>query len=340
MALYIGLFTMGLLGSLHCIGMCGSMVTTCVLCEAEDSKPSLWINLIYNICRIVSYMVVGFFAGLFGSIITDLISRNGYLQGGVSIFAGILMVFFGLKITGFFPFLKYFTPRMPKKIERSLFGFIKDSDNRHLGLTPAIGFGLINGLLPCGLLIAALLQAAGSQNPISGSIAMLFFGLGTLPVMLGYGTLTTLVANKWQSKIMKVAAVIVIILGLVMFNRGLILSGLPNFGSVSLAIASALKIQGHSQTITNGQFQTVKITASPSGYSPNYIKAKKGLALKLLVYRDDDGTCTEEIVFPDLDIRESLTPYETKEMLINTDKAGKFSFTCNMGMLSGLLEIY
>ena len=86
--------------------------------------------------------------------------------------------------------------------------------------------GLLNGLMIiCGPLQALYIMAAGTGSPIEGAKLLFAFGLGTLPVMLGFGLLTSVLSANVAPKIIKASGVIVVALGVIMFNRGLIMTG-------------------------------------------------------------------------------------------------------------------
>ena len=83
----------------------------------------------------------------------------------------------------------------------------------------------MNGLMPCGPLQAMQLYALGTGSFLAGALSMFIFSLGTVPLMFGLGALSSLLSSKFTSRMMKVSAALVLLLGLVMVNRGLALSG-------------------------------------------------------------------------------------------------------------------
>jgi len=115
-----------------------------------------------------------------------------------------------------FPVLRKITPRMPKIFGRK----ISNAKNKGPLLV-----GLLNGFMPCGPLQAMQLYALGTGSFIAGATSMFMFSLGTVPLMFGLGAISSIAGGKFTQKMMRISAVLVIVLGVVMFNRGLSLSG-------------------------------------------------------------------------------------------------------------------
>ena len=109
--------------------------------------------------------------------------------------------------------------------------------------------GLLNGLfIACGPLQAMYLYAAGTGNMLTGATSLAAFGLGTLPVMIGFGSLATVISHKTTKRILKISAIIVLALGLIMLNRGLTVLGSPyNYDSVKAKLIpqNILKLLAH-----------------------------------------------------------------------------------------------
>lgn len=209
------LFVIGLLTSVHCIAMCGGInLSQCIshqTTEPSKSTGKLRPGLLYNTGRVVSYTIVGGFAGALGSVITF----SGAAKGIVAIIAGVFMVIMGLNLTGLFPRLRKITPGMPSSLSGKI---------RAKGRGPLV-IGLLNGLMPCGPLQAMQLYALGTGSAASGALSMLMFSLGTVPLMFGFGAVSALLSRKFTGRMMKVSAALVIALGIVMTGRGLSLVG-------------------------------------------------------------------------------------------------------------------
>lgn len=225
------LFIVGLLTSVHCIAMCGGIhLSQCIPSRNAENTSSSRINVImpsvlYNAGRVVSYTAVGFVLGGAGMILTGG-SGSGMpllLQGILKITAGLFMVIMGINMLGIFPALRKLQIRFPRK------SVIKINQKKN-GKRPFV-VGQLNGLMPCGPMQSMQIIALGSGNPISGALAMLMFSLGTVPLMLGLGSLVSALGKKYTKLVMQTGAILVVVLGLAMLSqeRGWRVSGWIGF---------------------------------------------------------------------------------------------------------------
>jgi len=317
------IFVTGLLTSIHCVGMCSGFVIAYSTKDIESLNNSRLARMkqhfLYNISRLGSYTFFGILAGLIGSIFLLTNQLRGYL----SVFAGVFMMLYGLSI--FFPFLRRVTTiRTPN--------LVKYTKNRG----PVL-FGLLNGLMPCGPLQAMIIYAAATGNAIQGGISMLTFGLGTIPLMFGFGNALSFLTHNFIGKIMKISAVVVMALGLVTLNRGLLLSGyalpLPNLNSFS-------SVEGKNPTTglatATGDFQEIDMKVDRYGWNPDTFVVKKGIPVKWNIYVEKITSCISGIRVPKYGIsRDFTTEGETITLEFTPEEEGTIIFTCSMGMARG-----
>lgn len=221
------LFIVGLITSIHCIAMCGGInLSQCIPHgengnENDNRLATFRPAILYNLGRVISYTAIGFLLGLVGMLIEGG-SGTGVpilFQGVLKIIAGIFMVILGINMLGIFPWLRRFNLRMPKFLAVKI-GTKKVNSRQPLMI------GLLNGLMPCGPLQSMQIVALASGNPFAGALAMFLFSLGTVPLMLGFGSLVSAFGKKFSQKVMSVGAVLVVVLGLAMLSQGGSLSGL------------------------------------------------------------------------------------------------------------------
>lgn len=197
------IFLGGLLGSYHCIGMCGFIPTLI-------SYKNFWIgNLLYNTGRIFTYSFLGFIAGLSGMYF-HLVEFH-YFQTFLSIFLGSIMILFGLQITG----------NIKEKgvpLLDPIFNTLSDFLN-HFRSSPFF-LGMFNGFLPCPLVYAFLVKAVLDSNPLKGMITMIVFGLGTFPAMFFSAKLINLLSPYTRKKMVRLAGIVVILFGIWTILRG------------------------------------------------------------------------------------------------------------------------
>jgi len=216
------LFIIGFLGGFgHCIGMCGGIVLTYTMKIEENdplANPTWWQtvkpHLIYNLGRLTTYTVLGQIFGIIGSTIGLILAIRDF-QGLLQIFAGLIMIVLGIELAGWMPNLS--SDSFPgvsifKKLTVSLFN--------HVNRKNIFMLGLVLGLLPCGLVYAAGAKAAATQSMIGGMLTMLFFGLGTLPAMVISGLTAHLVSNRLRRRLYKIAALLVMVMGVLAILRG------------------------------------------------------------------------------------------------------------------------
>ena len=191
------LFLIGLATSVHCIGMCGGIhLSQCLSYQKNSGEQrhgekgkkkwaTVYPSFLYNLGRVLSYTVVGGVVGGFGSVI----SFSGKGKGAVQLIAGIFMVIMGINMLNIFPWLRKFNPRMPKVFARKI--------NQGKQKNGAFFVGILNGLMPCGPLQAMQLYALSTESPLKGAFSMFLFSIGTVPLMFGFGALSSFLSQKF-----------------------------------------------------------------------------------------------------------------------------------------------
>ena len=316
---YAMLFMIGLITSLHCMGMCGGiMLSQTVASNSGSRTDALAPSFLYSVGRILSYTALGALVGALGSVV----SLSPAIMGAVTIFAGIFMIIMGLNLAGFGFVRKYLRlPGLPLTVKRPKTPFV---------------VGLLNGLMPCGPLQTMQLYALTTGSAIAGASAMFMFSLGTVPLMLFFGSLTGFMSSRLNSKILRYSGILVIVLGLVMSNRGLALSGInlevPGFNRVSPTAASpAAKAE------MSGGIQTIRMSANSKGYVPNVLYIQKGVPVKWVIAGEQLNSCNNEIIIPSQNIRKKLSSGET--VIEFTPGSEDINFSCWMGMIRGVFKV-
>jgi sulfite exporter TauE/SafE len=172
----------GLLGGVHCVGMCGGIVAAFSF-RADGSTPPFRLHFGYNLGRIVSYAVFGALAGALGASL----KLTGFMPVQMALFvlAQAVMILLGLYLAGFSQWVLVF-----ERAGGVLWRRVKPLFQRLLpvkSLPQALLAGMAWGWLPCGLVYSVLVSALAAGSATSGAALMLAFGLGTLPSLLGMG---------------------------------------------------------------------------------------------------------------------------------------------------------
>ena len=217
---YLVAFITGLLGGVHCFGMCGGIVGALTLNTSDEKGKKnsiLTITVGYNIGRIAGYIVAGAIVGFLGSTLVDLTGIQTAKQT-LSIIASLFMIALGLYLAGIWngiSKLELVGGHLWKQIQPFTKQFMPVRS-----LKQAIPLGFLWGWLPCGLVYTALIWTLSSGGAIEGALIMLAFGLGTLPNLLAMGIIATRLA-KWvrNPSIRLIAGLLVVSMGIVTLIR-------------------------------------------------------------------------------------------------------------------------
>jgi sulfite exporter TauE/SafE len=210
-------FLVGLLGSTHCIGMCGGIVAALTLGLDSPVRKSPWrlpaFLFAYNSGRILSYTIAGGITGFLGGQLVKLEWSINFPLGGI--IAGLFMIALGFYLTGWWQVLAVL-----EKSGTHLWKRIEPLGRRLLpvnSLLQAFALGILWGWLPCGLVYAALAWSLTTADAGHGALLMLAFGLGTLPMLLLMGGAAEQL-NRFvrSSQTRKIAGLIIIGLGVYM----------------------------------------------------------------------------------------------------------------------------
>ncbi len=206
------IFIVGLISSLHCIGMCGNFVIGYTVYNAELGKTPMISHLWYGIGKTSSYAIFGALFGLMGS----LVSITPFASGMTALIAGIFLTVYGLNMLNVLTYLRRLRARTPAVLARMV------SAQRRKPRRPLV-IGLLSGLLlGCGPLQTMYAAAAGSANPAEGAKMLALFGLGTLPGLWGLGILTQWLSAKMMRRFVTLSGLLILAMGLSMANHGLI----------------------------------------------------------------------------------------------------------------------
>ena len=210
-------FTLGLFGSLHCVGMCGPIALLIPLQRQHKGFRSLQLGA-YFIGKTLAYVLMGLLFGLVGEGI--FIAEY---QQEFSIFAGLLMILMGL-----FSLLHLRVKGLGNPLLKG-FSLLKNALGKQLSkktLTSSLSIGFLNGFLPCGLVYTALFGALAMGNWWGSMIYMTAFGVGTIPLMLLLILLGDFLPLALRRRLNQWLPLVVILVGILFILRGLGL-GIP-----------------------------------------------------------------------------------------------------------------
>jgi len=202
----------GLISSLHCVGMCGPIAMMLPVSRSNPAQKVIQIML-YHAGRLTSYATLGFLFGLLG--------KGLYLAGmqqNISIVVGLLMITIAIIPEKVFARYNFSRPiyKVISKVKSSLGQQFKRK-------TPDALFtiGLFNGLLPCGLVYAALFGAIAMQNVGLSMLYMLLYGAGTIPLMSAVVYVSNFLTLPFRNKLQKMVPLVTIVIGILFVLRGM-----------------------------------------------------------------------------------------------------------------------
>lgn len=209
-------FLVGLLGGVHCLGMCGGLVGTLTLgldpALRRDPLRMLPFHLAYNLGRVAGYVLAGALVGGLGAV---LMQADGvaFAQRALYGLSGVVMILLGLYLGGWW--------RLLDVVERAGAGLWRRIEPLGRRLLPirrihhAVAVGFVWASIPCGLVYSVLITALATGSPSSGALIMLAFALGTLPNLLGMALLTGAAARLMEQPwVTRAAGALVIAFGL------------------------------------------------------------------------------------------------------------------------------
>jgi uncharacterized protein len=328
------IFVVGLITSLHCVAMCGGIVLSQGIRKTEESSEAgacaapapvtaggltrLTPSLLYNGGRVVSYTIIGGVVGALGS----LFSLSQALKGAMPIIAGAFMLFLGVRMLGIFPWLSRLRIRFP-----GIGGTRLSTAAARRG--PFV-VGLLNGLMPCGPLQTMQVYALGTGSFFAGALSMFLFSVGTVPLLLGFGAISSFLSAKFNRRMLKASGVLVMALGLVMFSRGMNLFGigLPSIGGGSSVAVAKIA----------GDYQVVRTTVESGTYHPFIVQAGIPVRWTVSVKADDLNGCNNPVTVPLYGIRKQLVPGDNLIEFTPT-QSGTVTYTCWMGMITSTIRV-
>lgn len=341
-------FALGLIaGVSSCAALVGGMVLSMskqwleIYSDRKSTLEKLQPHIMFNTGRVVSFAVLGVILGVIGSRLQISLGFTSFLIIVVS----IVMFFLALQMLGV-KGLRKFQFTLPKFVTR----YIADETNFKGRYMPFV-MGAFTFFLPCGFTITAQGMALLSGNPVQGGLIMALFALGTTPALLliGFSAVKFSSRPHLSYQFSKIAGVLILFFAIFNVNNQLNVLGfssLNDFSRKSAVIAKDANTNANSKTsdeglasIVDGK-QILKMDASSRGYQPNYFKIKAGIPVRWEVRDVGTSGCTNAIISRSLfEGQIPLTPGKTSIKEFTPTKAGKYKFSCWMGMVSGIIEV-
>ena len=212
------ILTTAFLGSVgHCIGMCGGIVVAYSSSKIDQKTTYLYqtfAHLAYNFGRVTTYAILGAIFGFIGQVIAFTPTTKGILF----LLTGLLMIAAGLSLLGNLKFLN------SAEWSVSKYSWYQHSFKQLITSKNYISFyllGVLNGIIPCGLVYSFAIFAASTATPLGGALVMATFGLATIPALFFLGFITKfLQKGNLRDSMMKLSALLVIVYGIFTLYKG------------------------------------------------------------------------------------------------------------------------
>lgn len=328
---YIAIFFTGLtVGGLTCMAVQGGLLTSVLAAQQKNELASqtpirkLFPVLSFISTKLISHMILGALLGLFGQVLA--ISENTRVI--IQILASVYMILVALNLLNIHPIFRYVIPTPPK----FLFKIAKSESKKSDLFAPSV-LGFLTIFIPCGTTLAMEALAISSGSPLVGMTIMGLFVLGTIPMFLGLGVIMSTLTDKFKTGFLKLAGLIVLILGLSSLNGTMASAGLPY-----VEFTSSTNVQAVNSKIINGS-QVARIDITQSGYNPTYIQLQKDIPTKLQLNANGVYTCALAFRAPGLGLSQDLPPTGSTELSFTPTKPGRYNFSCSMGMYRGTIEV-
>ena len=335
MNLFIAFITGLTTGGLGCLAVQSGLLATALAHQFELDMQGNTIKqthrhhivqplVLFLLAKLLVYTIFGFMLGAFGAVL----QFTPLMRAVLMIAIGIFMLGNGLRMLKVHPVFRYFVIEPPKFLTRFIH---RTSKNSVSWVTPLL-LGALTVLLPCGIAQSMMAAAMGTGNAYHGAAIMFVFTLGTMPVFFAVAYFATRLGAVLEKNLTRIAAVILIVLGLIPIDYGLNLSGSPvSFTKVidrMVVMAPALQ----SKAIPN------QITVIKHGYTPKVLHLAANKPVTLTWLTTGVATCALSVVIPALNYEKTLPSTGQVSLEIPAQQKGTvIEYSCSMGMYHGQL---
>ncbi len=297
---------------------------------------------IFLVAKLISHTLLGFFLGFLGERLSLSLGVRLTFQA----FTAFFMFATAMNLLNVHPIFRFVMIQPPKFIQK----MVRSSSKSKALFAPAF-LGLLTIFIPCGVTQAMEVAAINTANPIQGALIMFSFVLGTWPLFAFIGVATAKLSETWNTYFTKIASYLLIAMAVYSINGVLLVLDSPitlqrliqpvtyffsddRFSSDG----DSGKVRGNQATIQDG-VQKVTIEAQNSGYAPRYFSVKAGVPVELTIQTNDVYSCAAAFVFKEFGISVFLGPTDSKSFTFTPTKKGKFTYSCSMGMYTGVMEV-
>lgn len=332
-------------GGVTCAAMQGGLLASVVANQKKlASDPSFGRDDVMPVtaflgAKLLSHILLGALLGTLGSAVELSLTAKLVFQGVAAAF----MLATALNLLDVHPVFRYLSFQPPKWVYRLL----KSNQQTASLFAPSI-LGFLTVFIPCGVTQAMAVVALSSSSAIQGALTMGSFVLGTVPLFFLIGLGTARLSEVWRRDFLRLASVLLIFMSLSSINGILQVQDSP-YSLQRLGPQLVKLLPPYEQSTPNTRdpnvlyengTQKVTLTVSNGGYSPRYFRVQSGVPVELTLETDGQVySCATSFTFKAFDIYEVLKPVDTKVHKFTPEKKGKYTYSCSMGMYSGVMEV-
>src|SRR3989344_5609765 len=284
-------------GGVSCMAVQGGLLASTIAAREEEDiraglhhKHNLWPTLAFLTTKFIAYLILGFILGSFGSALSLSDSARIVMQ----IAAALYMIVVALNLLNVHPIFRYAIIQPPRFLSKLVRSQSKSKD-----LFAPAALGALTVFIPCGTTLAMEALVISSGSPYLGAAIMGVFVLGTSPLFLGLGFLTTALGDAFRTKFLKIAGVAVLYLGATSLNGALVVAGSPvtlqtiaDNSPIQIDLSGG-SVEQFEPKVANG-VQEVNVQVLPNGYSPNYVQIRVGVPVKLNLFSTGRLGCASQ----------------------------------------------
>ncbi|MCE7897860.1 MAG: hypothetical protein DPW11_00380 [bacterium] len=290
--------------------------------------------------KLFSHLILGALLGAIGSVVELSLTSKLIFQG----IAALFMLATALNLLNVHPIFRYLSFQPPKWAYRLL----KNNEKSASLFAPSI-LGFLTVFIPCGVTQAMAVVALSSSSAIQGALTMGAFVLGTFPLFFLIGIGTSRLSEVWRTDFLKFASYLLIFMAASSVNGILQVTDSPysvqRLGPQLVRLLppydkSPINLGEDPNVKIDKGIQKVTISVENGGYTPRYFRVKAGAPVELTLETDGQVySCATAFAFKAFDIYEVLKPVDTKVHKFIPEKKGKYTYSCSMGMYSGVMEV-
>ena len=333
-------------GGVTCAAMQGGLLASVIANQKKlSATPGLGRDDIAPVsaflgAKLVSHMILGALLGALGGVVELSLTAKLIFQGVAALF----MLATALNLLDVHPIFRYLSFQPPKWAYR----LMKNNEKKANLFAPSI-LGFLTVFIPCGVTQAMAVVALSSSSAIQGALIMAAFVLGTVPLFYLIGIGTARLSEVWRRDFLRLASYLLIFMAASSFNGILQVTDSPysiqRMGPQLVRLLPPYKktpssTQADPSVIIENGVQKVTISVENGGYTPKYFRVKAGQPVELTLATDGQVySCATAFTFKAFDIYDVLKPIDSKVHKFTPEKKGKYTYSCSMGMYSGVMEV-